>query len=152
MLASTPAPTAAIHHTMLSIPSIAQLIQRPWHRRTYGTDLSTQFGNSTISRQEYDTEMDQTERQTIWISVDIARFYEEHCQPSSGSAWPACPKTVIGPTLLGAGGSTQFGQGLPDRCDSFTACRLCRFEYSSHTLNYLWISVSQLLYYRNCTL
>ena len=21
-----------------------------------------------------------------WISLDIARFYEEHCQPSSGSA------------------------------------------------------------------
>ena len=28
-----------------------------------------------------------------WISIDIARFYEEHCQPSIGSAWPACPKT-----------------------------------------------------------
>ena len=27
-----------------------------------------------------------------WISLDIAHFYEEHCQPSSGSAWPACPK------------------------------------------------------------
>ena len=27
-----------------------------------------------------------------WISLDIARFYEEHCQPSSGFAWPACPK------------------------------------------------------------
>ena len=22
-----------------------------------------------------------------WISHDIARFYEVHCQPSSGSAW-----------------------------------------------------------------
>ena len=43
----------ARHHTMLSISSIAQLIQRPWHRRTYGTDLWTQSGNSTISRQEY---------------------------------------------------------------------------------------------------
>ena len=39
-----------------------------------------------------------------WISLDIARFYEEHCQPSSGSAWPACPKTVIGPPLMGEGG------------------------------------------------
>ena len=28
----------------------------------------------------------------IWISLDIAHFYEEHCQPSSGSAWPAGPK------------------------------------------------------------
>ena len=31
-----------------------------------------------------------------WIILDIARFYEDHCQPSSGSAWPACQKTVIG--------------------------------------------------------
>ena len=27
-----------------------------------------------------------------WTSLDIACFYEEHCQPSSRSAWPACPK------------------------------------------------------------
>ena len=27
-----------------------------------------------------------------WISLDIVRFHEEHCQPSSGSAWPACQK------------------------------------------------------------
>ena len=26
-----------------------------------------------------------------WISLDLVRFYEEHCQLSSGSAWPACP-------------------------------------------------------------
>ena len=45
-----------------------------------------------------------------WISLDIARFYEEHFQTSSGSTWPACPKTVIGPPLLGAGGSIQFAQ------------------------------------------
>ena len=25
-------------------------------------------------------------------------------------------------------GSTQFALGLPDRCDSSTACRLCRLE------------------------
>ena len=37
-----------------------------------------------------------------WTSLDIARFYEEHCQLSSGSAWPACPKTVIGTPSLGA--------------------------------------------------
>ena len=35
---------------------------------------------------------------------------------------------VIGHPLLGAGGSTQFAQGLPDRYDSSTACRLCRLE------------------------
>ena len=34
-----------------------------------------------------------------WISLDIARFYEQQRQPSSGSAWPACPKTVVGPPL-----------------------------------------------------
>ena len=38
-----------------------------------------------------------------WISLDIARLYEEHCQLSSGSAWPACQKPVIGAPLLGAG-------------------------------------------------
>ena len=32
-------------------------------------------------------------------------------QPSSGSAWPACPKKrKIGPPLLGAKGSTQFAR------------------------------------------
>ena len=29
-----------------------------------------------------------------WISLDIARCYEEQCQPSNRSAWSACPKTV----------------------------------------------------------
>ena len=27
------------------------------------------------------------------ISLNIVRFYEEQCQPSSGPAWPACTKT-----------------------------------------------------------
>ena len=27
-----------------------------------------------------------------WIILDIARFCGEHCQTSSGSTWPACPK------------------------------------------------------------
>ena len=39
-----------------------------------------------------------------WISLDITLFYEEHFQPSSGFAWSACPKKVIGLPLLGAGG------------------------------------------------
>ena len=44
-------------------------------------------------------------RSLTWISLDIARLYEEHCQPSSGSAWPAFKnKTVIGPPLLGREG------------------------------------------------
>ena len=47
-----------------------------------------------------------------WISLDITRFYEEHCQPSSGSAWPACQKTVIGPPLLGAGGVDTICTGF----------------------------------------
>ena len=27
-----------------------------------------------------------------WIGLDITRFCEQHRQPSSGSAWPACPR------------------------------------------------------------
>ena len=38
------------------------------------------------------------------------------------------PKTLIGPPLLEREGSTQFAQGLPDRCVRSTACRLCRVE------------------------
>ena len=72
-----------------------------------------------------------------WISHDIARFDDEHCQPSSGSAWPACPKTLIGPHGWGREGSTQFAQGLPDRCDSSAVCRLCRLElHNKHTHSY----------------
>ena len=47
-----------------------------------------------------------------WISLDIVRFYEEHCQPSSGFAWLACQKTVIEPTLLGAGGVDTICTGV----------------------------------------
>ena len=25
-----------------------------------------------------------------WICLDITRFYDEQCQPSNGSVWPAC--------------------------------------------------------------
>ena len=38
-----------------------------------------------------------------WISLDIARFYEEHCQPSSGFAWPACPKDGNRAPIAGGG-------------------------------------------------
>ena len=55
-----------------------------------------------------------------WISVDIDRFYEGYCQPSSGSAWPTCPKTVIGPPLLGSGGVDTI-------CTGFDS-PLCRLE------------------------
>ena len=43
--------------------------------------------------------------------LDITRFCEQQYQPSSGSAWPACPKNGIsGPNCWGRGGSTQFAQ------------------------------------------
>ena len=38
-----------------------------------------------------------------WICLDITRFYEEQRQPSSGSAWPACPKTVNRAPIVGGG-------------------------------------------------
>ena len=38
-----------------------------------------------------------------WISLDIARFYEEHCPPSSGSTWPACLKIGNRVTIAGGG-------------------------------------------------
>ena len=62
-----------------------------------------------------------------WISLDISRFYEERCQPSSGSAWPVCPKTVIGPPLLGAGGV--------DTICTWFARPLCRLE--PHEVNHI---------------
>ena len=43
------------------------------------------------------------------ISLDIARFYEEHCQ---SSVWPACQKTAIGPPFLGAGGVDTICTGF----------------------------------------
>ena len=60
-----------------------------------------------------------------WISLNIVRFYEEHCQPSSGSAGPDFPKNS---NRAGGGRGRQYVQGLPDRCDSSTACMLCRLE------------------------
>ena len=40
-----------------------------------------------------------------WISLDISRFYEEHCHPSSGSAWPACPINGNWAPIAGGGRS-----------------------------------------------
>ena len=61
-----------------------------------------------------------------WISLDIARFYEEHCQPSSGSAWQDCPKNGNRAPIAGGGrGRQNLHSGLPDHCDSSTVCRLC---------------------------
>ena len=53
----------------------------------------------------------------------ITRFYEEHYQPSSGSAWPACQKMVIEPLMLG-----QEGQTNMHRVCHTTACILCLLE------------------------
>ena len=39
-----------------------------------------------------------------WITLDIARFYEEQCQSSSGSSSAACQTQLIGHPLLWAGG------------------------------------------------
>ena len=38
-----------------------------------------------------------------WISLDISRFYEEHCQPSSGSACPAGQKNDYRAPIAGGG-------------------------------------------------
>ena len=48
-----------------------------------------------------------------WIGLDITRFGEQQHQPSSGSAWPACPKNgKSGAHCWGRGCSTQFTQHL----------------------------------------
>ena len=85
-----------------------------------------------------------------WISLDIARFYEEHCQPSSGSALPACrlaPKTVIGPPLLKAGGvdtiCTEFPRPL---------CRLCRLEPFHMVASYILDQHSQTTIHVECSI
>ena len=38
-----------------------------------------------------------------WISLDIARFYEEHCQPSSWFVCPACPQNGNRAPIAGSG-------------------------------------------------
>ena len=45
------------------------------------------------------------------LVLDITRFCEQQRQPSSGSAWPACPKNgKSDPHCWGREGSTQFAQ------------------------------------------
>ena len=44
-----------------------------------------------------------------WFCLDITRFYEGQRQPSSRSAWPACPKTV---NLAPIAGGTRFWHNL----------------------------------------
>ena len=59
-----------------------------------------------------------------WICLDITRFYEEQCQPSSGSAWLACPKNG----KLVAGGFDTICTAVCIRCDSSTTCRMCHLK------------------------
>ena len=69
-----------------------------------------------------------------WISLDIARFYEEHCQPSSGSAWLAWPKNG-NRSQLWREWSTLYAQGLLDCCGSSRTCRMCCLELNSDIYN-----------------
>ena len=65
-----------------------------------------------------------------WVCLDTTRFYEKQRQPSSGSAWPACPKHgKSGHLLLRlGGGGVRHNLHICNRRDSSTACRLCRLE------------------------
>ena len=61
-----------------------------------------------------------------WICPDITRFHE----PSSGSAWLASQKNgKSGPHCWGRVGFDTICTAVYNRCDSSTACRLCRLEY-----------------------
>ena len=42
-----------------------------------------------------------------WISLDTAHFYEEHCQPSSGSAWLGFPNNGNQAPIAGDGRCRQ---------------------------------------------
>ena len=55
---------------------------------------------------------------------DTTPFNEEQRQPSSGSAWPSCPRN--GKAGGGSGGFDTIRTIVCDCCDSFTACMLCR--------------------------
>ena len=57
------------------------------------------------------------------LCVDITRFYEEQRLPSIGSAWPACPKNG-----KSGGGFDTICTAVYIRCDSYTTCRLRRWE------------------------
>ena len=73
--------------------------------------------------------------QTCWYVVvgpglvsTSPAFIRSIARHPAGSHGRLAHTTVNGPTLLGREGLIQFAQGLPDRCDSSTACRLCRLE------------------------
>ena len=64
-----------------------------------------------------------------WISLDIACFYEELCQPSSGSALPACPKNGNRAPIAGD------PLGARDPTPPFLPLHLCNIYYHHHTSN-----------------
>ena len=63
-----------------------------------------------------------------WIYLDITRFYDEHRQPSSGFAWPACENTVNRSPIYWGGGFNTISTSVCNRCDSSIACKRCRLE------------------------
>ena len=65
---------------------------------------------------------------------------EKRYRHSSGSASPAYQKSVNRAPLLGTGGVATISTVIyQNRCNSYTACRLCRFEpleYHNHRVPY----------------
>ena len=79
-----------------------------------------------------------------WICLDITRFYEGQCQPSSETAWPTCPKKNgnSGPPIaVGGRFSTQFCTAVCNRCDSSTASRAVSFWSHLHVV-FVYLRVS----------
>ena len=69
-----------------------------------------------------------------WISLDIARIYEEQRQPSIGSALPACPKNGrSGTHCWGRDEGIQHNLQSQNRCYSSTTFRTCRLETLTNT-------------------
>ena len=56
-----------------------------------------------------------------WISLDMARIYEEYSQPSSESAWPACPKHGNRAHIAG-GGRGRHNLHKVSMCVNYNFC------------------------------
>ena len=41
--------------------------------------------------------------ESVYVHLHFDRFYKQHCQPSSGSGWPACPKNGNRASIVGGG-------------------------------------------------
>ena len=86
-----------------------------------------------------------------WICLDIARFYEEQCQPSSVSTWLACqlspPQTVNRAPITWDGGfDTIYTAVCHNCCDSSTTRRLCPLEPGTHGHNTEDLYINGLLF------